>query len=108
MAAALNVAAAVGNLKPNFLDVFQSDGPVAARGQAPRLVGRNSSSVPTVNMFFNNDGTSYEFAASIIDACIDKTTYAIRCTAPAYKDGCGAYIEVSSRITTFLNFSTQV
>jgi hypothetical protein len=109
MAAALNVAtAAAGNLKADVLDGFQPDRPVAARGQAPTLVGRNNSNVPTVNIFIDSGGvSSFKYAASIIDACVDKTTYAIRCTAPSYQEGCGADVEVSPGITTFLNFNTQ-
>ena len=84
--ASLNLAAAVGaNVNPEFLNAFHPAGPVAARGQAPGLVARNDSSVPTVNIFLDNIEPDLEFAASIVDACVAETTYALHCTAgPAF------------------------
>lgn len=87
-------AAAAAHLGPDFLDAFQPAGPVAARDQTPgHLIARNDSSVPTVNLFLDNPIESLEYAASVIDACVDQTTYAIQCTDGIY--GCGANAMVS-------------
>lgn len=97
--AAFNLAAAVAGANNDFLNAFQQSGPVAARGELSRLVvARNDSSVPTINMFIDGESPSMGYAASIIDACVDQTTYALRCTSgPSYipETLCGADAIVS-------------
>ncbi|KAK4164364.1 hypothetical protein QBC43DRAFT_50025 [Cladorrhinum sp. PSN259] len=81
---AIDFAHAAAGANADFLSVFQPTGRVAARGQHPKLVvARNDSSVPTINMFIDGDTSlgSFKYAGSIIDACVDRTTYALRCTS---------------------------
>src|SRR5690349_14510479 len=52
----------------------------------PILNARNASTTPTtpgdsVNMFIDSTYEDAEYAASIISACGDRTTYAVRCTS---------------------------
>ncbi|KUJ13378.1 uncharacterized protein LY89DRAFT_721403 [Mollisia scopiformis] len=35
----------------------------------------------TINMFIDAESSDYEYAASIVTACVDQTVYAIQCTA---------------------------
>ncbi len=96
-----NLALSAG-ANTEFLNVFNGPtGPVAARspGQFSRLVvPRNDSSVPTVNLFIDGLSPSMKYAASVVDACTDETTYALRCTsAPSFigTSTCGPNAPVS-------------
>jgi hypothetical protein len=44
----------------------------------------------TVNMFIDSEDSSYEYAASIVTACVDQTVYALQCTAAAEFDPVGS------------------
>ena len=105
-----NLALASGaNIPAEFLDAFNvPSAPVAARNPAQfsrLVVPRNDSSVPTVNLFIDGYSPSLKYAASVIDACVDQTTYALRCTsAPSYigTATCGPNAPVSPTIIHLL------
>lgn len=51
-------------------------------GQYANLHARNTSETPnTVNLFLDVTEDDYEFAASVITACVDQTIYALQCTS---------------------------
>lgn len=66
------------------------------------LAGSALAQNNTVNLFINDgfDGNA-GYAASVVGACVDQTTYAIRCTSgPAFVGSlaCGSAAEVSKRL----------
>ncbi|KAH8884336.1 hypothetical protein GQ53DRAFT_662066 [Thozetella sp. PMI_491] len=66
------------------------------RSDAGTVVLRNDSNSQndTVNLFLANLDTSWEYAASIVGACADQTTYALQCTSGDYYVGtetCGPH-----------------
>jgi hypothetical protein len=74
-------AAKVGFSFPEIADVLNT------RAEFPQLYTRQNSSsngtsdYPTVNMFIDGYSPKFEYAASVINACKDSTTYALQCTA---------------------------
>ncbi|KAK0119468.1 hypothetical protein ONS95_010916 [Cadophora gregata] len=84
-----NMSFAVGGAAIGF-DDFVSPG-VSARGieygasSYPVLHPRQNSTAPatndTVNMFIDSMDEDWEYAASIIEACADRTVLALRCTS---------------------------
>ncbi|KAK3331377.1 hypothetical protein B0H66DRAFT_546418 [Apodospora peruviana] len=84
---AYNLLAAAG-ADNTFLDAFKPAA-VAARGDShfssnnilARQNNNSSNAVPTVNMFIDSESPDNKFAASIVNACRDQTTYAMRCTS---------------------------
>ncbi|KAK1750082.1 hypothetical protein QBC47DRAFT_418385 [Echria macrotheca] len=87
---AFNLAGAafkgVNGVNGDLVNAFQPTPAVAARSQFPKaVVPRNDSNVPTINMFVDGVDEDMEYAASIIDVCPERTTYAIQCTSgPSY------------------------
>ncbi len=105
-----NLALSAAGANTEFLNAFNvPTGPVAARspGQFSRLVvPRNDSSVPTVNLFIDAAYSSAQYAASVVDACKDQTTYALRCTSgPSFVGTatCGPNAPVSPPALTIHN-----
>lgn len=63
---------------------FQLDAPVVQRSNFRTVVARNDSA-STVNLFIDAADENMQYAASIIDACSERTVYAIHCTkGPSY------------------------
>lgn len=99
---ASNFALVAASAEPELAGFFLPSDPrhVTARGPGRFLSARNDSSIPTVNMFMDGESPSMKWAASIVDACIDQTTYALQCTSGpsslSFSGVCGANIEVSS------------
>lgn len=74
--------------------------PRADPGPYPILNARNSSTTGnnTVNMFMDSIDDRFEYAASVVTACVDHTIYAIQCTAGPAVGGttiCGPNVPVS-------------
>lgn len=97
MAFSLNIANALslgdwfnpGELNPRVMDQDQAPHPILNARNASTTAGTASDSV---NMFLDALDEDYEFAASIVTACEDRTVYALQCTS-APKDifsACGA------------------
>lgn len=64
----------------------------------PILHPRNDSSSAnnTINMFLDSTNDKFEYAASIVTACVDTTVYALRCTnGPVGYATCGPNAAVS-------------
>ncbi|KAE9369692.1 hypothetical protein N431DRAFT_413964 [Stipitochalara longipes BDJ] len=67
----------------------------------------------TVNMFIDSEGSDYEYAASIVTACVDQTVYALQCTAGPSNVGsetCGpnAVIATVTSAASFYSISSAV
>ncbi|KAK3901527.1 hypothetical protein C8A05DRAFT_34800 [Staphylotrichum tortipilum] len=79
---AFNLATAAGG-PTDLLDALFPGalGPISGRSQLPQLAARNDSSVPTVNLFIDGVSPAMKYAASIVDVCGDRTTYALHCSS---------------------------
>jgi len=79
------MAFAIGAAHAPSLDSWLNPGlsPRVDQGVYPVLQARNGSTTAnnTVNMFIDSTNSNYEYAASIITACVDQTVYALQCTA---------------------------
>jgi hypothetical protein len=79
-------------------------------GVAFILVGSALAQNNTVNLFINDDfDGDVGYAASVIGACVDQTTYALRCTSgPAYvgSSTCGPAGVVSKKLHHSINIFT--
>lgn len=78
----------------------------------PMLHARNNSSPAnnTVNMFLDSIDGNFEYAASIVTACVDQTVYAIQCTGGPTRFGsatCGPNAVVS-HLLSFIHGSESL
>lgn len=97
---ALGAAAA-----PDFTNLFQA-APVgveqrdAHTGRFPVLAARANSTGPTgptAHLFMDAEDEDFQFAASIIDACVSTTVYKVQCTAhpsSMYSSACNPTAQV--------------
>lgn len=55
----------------------------ARSGRFPMMAraSNGTSSGPSVSLFMDADDNDFEFAASIVEACVSTTVYAIQCTS---------------------------
>lgn len=81
-------------------------GPRMDQGSYQVLEARQNSTIGnstvTVNMFIDSENSDYEYAASIITACVDQTVYALQCTSAPDTVGaatCGPNAAVSSNLS---------
>ncbi|OIW23848.1 hypothetical protein CONLIGDRAFT_637090 [Coniochaeta ligniaria NRRL 30616] len=74
-----NAIAAVG-AGTDLFQAIQLDAPLAGRSNIRTLVARNDSSGSTVNLFIDALSPDMQYAASIVEACVERTVYAIHCT----------------------------
>ncbi|KAH8905744.1 hypothetical protein BR93DRAFT_968978 [Coniochaeta sp. PMI_546] len=73
-----NAVAAVG-AGHDLFQAFQLGAPVAGRSDVRTVVARNDSG-STVNLFIDGESPKMQYAASIVEACSERTVYAIHCT----------------------------
>lgn len=70
----------------------------------PTIHARNTSTeTDTVNLFIDSVNEDYEYAASIVTACVDQTVYALQCTSAPLGEGtaaCGVNAPVNFDILT--------
>lgn len=94
MALNLGFSAALGAApNPEFNNLFAA--PVVeerARRFLPIAARANGTTGPTISLFMDSADDDFHFAASIVDACVSTTVYAIQCTSHpsrSYTDACG-------------------
>src|SRR3954453_21560072 len=77
---AFPVAAQAGSIGGFIVPGLTPRAPVPA--PYPVIHARNDTNTRnnTVNLFVEASGNDYEFAASIVEACVETTVYAIQCT----------------------------
>lgn len=86
-----NAIAAAGAGQSELLQFFEHGAPVAGRTM---LHARNGTD-PTINLFIDAVSPKMQYAASIVEVCVERTVYAIHCTSgPVGSATCGPNAQV--------------